>query len=128
MKSRITIASLVMLMVCAGCGDSHEKVAADKVSTGNEMLAILQSIKDESSAAAAKDKFKALEAKVKAIQEREAKLGVPSDAELKKVGEKYQKEHAELQAKMMSEFMRIASIPGIDKSLDELDKSMSNMK
>src|SRR5678815_1392251 len=57
MKRPFTITAVVMFLVCAGCGDSHEKLAGESVSTMKEMVSVLDSIKDEASAKAAKPKL-----------------------------------------------------------------------
>jgi hypothetical protein len=116
-----------MLLVCSGCGDSHKAVMEDQMSLTKEMLAILHGIKDEASAAA-KPKMQALVEKAKAIEERQKKLGTPSDAEFKELQYKYGKEMEDLMPKFMGEAFRIMAIPGAAKQLEDMQRTMPTLR
>jgi hypothetical protein len=127
MKPSLVLASVLMLLVCSGCGDSHEAVMNDQMSLTKDMLAIMQGIKDEASASAAKPKMQALAEKAKAIEERQKNLGKPSDAEVKQLQAKYGTEMEALMSKVMGEVIRISSIPGAAQQLQDMTRSMSKM-
>ena len=127
MKRLVSLLAILTLGVCPGCGgDSHESLAADSMTTMKELVATLESIKDEASAKAAKSKLVSLTQQMNKINERQAKLPAPGEAELKAMTSKYGKEMEELQPKMVAAMMRIQFDPAIQKELSDID--MKGMK
>jgi len=127
MKRLASLLAISILVVCPGCGgDSHESLAADSVKTMKELVATLDSIKDEASAKAAKPKLVSLSQQMNKINERQAKLPTPTEADVKAMESKYGKEMAELQPKMVAAMMRIQFDPAIQKELSDID--MKGMK
>jgi vancomycin resistance protein YoaR len=119
--------ALLTVAVLAGCGgDSHESLAADSVATMKELIATLETVKDAASAKAAKPKLTAVVQKMQKIQERQTKLGVPSDADLKAMESTLGKEIEGLQQKMVTAMMRIQFDPAIQAELGDID--MKGMK
>src|SRR5438552_13091566 len=106
MRHVLPLGALVLLVCCAGCGDSHESLAKDSVSNMKEMVAILDGVKDQASAHDAKPKLKSLMEKQKDIDARQNKLGAPSEDEMKTIDSKYSKEMEELQQKFNGQMMR----------------------
>jgi hypothetical protein len=125
MKRVLALASVVMMMVCAGCGDSHESLAAEQVSVMKDMISTFEGIKDGPTAKSAKPTLKSLFEKMNSINERQAKLEMPTEAQGKVIIEKYGKQMEELQQKMMGSMMRIGFDPAIRAELDDLDTVMS---
>jgi hypothetical protein len=121
MKRLLAFTAVVTFLICAGCGDSHESLAADGVSTMKEMVAVLDTVKDSDSAKAAKPKLKSLSEKLNNINERQAKLPAPTEADIKAIESKHGKEMEELQQKMTSAMLRIAFDPKIQAELADID-------
>jgi hypothetical protein len=93
----------------------------------DEMNSTLESVKDKSSADAAKPKLKSIAEKMKSIKERADKLGKDdkADEEIKKKYEGQMKEKIE---KMMKESMRVATVDGGADLLKELGDAMKQLK
>ena len=127
MKRLSSLLAISILVVCPGCGgDSHESLAADSVKAMKELVATLDTIKDEASAKAAKSKLVSLSQQMTKINERQAKLPAPTEADVKAMESKYGKEMEELQPKMVAAMMRIQFDPAIQKELSDID--MKGMK
>ena len=79
MRYLLAVASV---LIFAGCGhaDSHESLAEEGVSTMNEMVVVLDGVKDEASAKSAKPTLKSLAERLNSINERQLKLPAPSGA------------------------------------------------
>src|SRR5687768_8537380 len=118
MKSIISFATILMLLVCTGCGgDSADKVANDTVSVMEQVVAVMEGVKDEASAKAANDKLKALGEKVKDIQARQEKLNLTPQqkAEIKK---EHEVKMDAIMTKLIQEGMRISSDPKLRPAMD----------
>ena len=111
LTAAIVIAALAMLSITGCGGDTHESLTNEGMSTMKEFVATLDTVKDESSAKAAKPKLKKLMEQLKEINAKQVKLPAPTEAEVKAMGEKYGKEMDELQQKMAGAMMKIAHPP-----------------
>jgi hypothetical protein len=112
----------VMMFVGLGCGgDTYESLAKESLAVTKELVAALDGVKDEASATSAKPALKKIVEKMNSINQRQAKLGVPTEAQMKPVFEKYGKEMEELQQKMVGHMMRIGFDPKIRAVLDDID-------
>ena len=85
------------------------------------MVTVLDAVKDDTSAKAAKPKLKRLSAKLEDINTRANKLGTPTEAEVKALDQKHGKEMEELMQKMTGHMMRIAFDPKIQAELADID-------
>ena len=101
------------LFVCGGCDSkpTHESVMKDSIAKLKEVVTILESVKDESSAQAAKPKLQAISTQLKGLKTKSDQLGKPTADEEKRLREKYEPEVKELTPKLMSEMMRVALDP-----------------
>ena len=127
MKGLISLLAILMLGVCPGCGgDSHASLAGESLTMMKDLIATLETVKDEASAKAAKPKLVSLTQKMQSINERQAKLPALSEADVKAMESKYGKEMEELQPKMVAAMMRIQFDPAIQKELSDID--MKGMK
>lgn len=105
--------ALFALVLVAGCDSAptHDSVMEESVSSMEEMVAIMKTIKDKPSAEAAKPKLEALGDRMKELKAEADKLGKPSkekEAELKK---KYDDRMQKVFAELMGEGMRIGMNP-----------------
>jgi hypothetical protein len=128
MTRSLTLTSLVCLVICCGCGDNREDLAAEQVSTMEEMVSVLQNIKDEASAKASKDKLAAVLKRMDDINQREAKLPQPTEAEVDAIDQKHGKRMEELMMKFAAEAMRIQFDPKIRAVLDDLDQQFQKIR
>jgi hypothetical protein len=116
------IISALMLIAClTGCGDSHDSLMKEKLSTMKQWVATLEGITDEASAKAAKPKLKSLNEKMEKISEREGKLKPPTEAEKKAIEAKYDKEMKEVGQKLVVEGFRIMVDPKLNAELNDID-------
>src|SRR5262245_54289022 len=118
MKRLLGLTSILMLLaLCPGCGgDTHEKLAAKAIDTMKEMCTVLDGVKDEESAKAAKGKLKSLMETLDDLNKRQEKLPKPTDAEIKAMEAK-SSEMMEVQQKFMGHMMRIAADPKLRDQL-----------
>jgi hypothetical protein len=121
MKRSLTLASLLLLMAITGCGDTHESLTEDGISTIKKLIAVLDGVKDEASAKSAKSEIKSLMEKLNEINTKQTKLPQPTEAEVKAMGEKHGKEMDELQQKLAGHMMRIGFDPKIGPVLNDID-------
>jgi hypothetical protein len=128
MKRLLALASVLMFVLCTGCGDTHESLAADSVSTTKEMVSVLDGVKDEVSAKSAKPKLESLMQKLTDIQTRQGKLAVPTEAEVTAMDSKYSKEMEATQEKFMGQMMRIMSDPKLAAVLGDLGSDLGKSK
>ena len=125
MRRAIVLTSVLVFLVCSsGCGDSHESLAKDGLSTTKEMVTVLEGVKDEASAKAAKPKLKSLAEQLNDYNARQAKLPAMTEAELKTLESKYGKEMEETQKKLMGQLMRIQFDPKLFAELNDIDLKM----
>jgi hypothetical protein len=122
MKSLLVLTVVAALCLCNGCGgDTHESLAGEAISTQKDLLATLETVKDQETAKAAKSKLQALATKMKDIEARQTKLGTPNEAQFKAIGDKYGKEMEEVQTKMVGVMMRVMLDPKIQGELIDID-------
>lgn len=120
------IASFVLacaLFITAGCdrAPTHESVMEDSVEQMEEFAKLLSTVKDESSANAAKPKLKELGEKMKASKAEMDKLGeVPADkqADLKK---SYEDRMSKAMSTLFAEMTRISTDPKLSAALGDLE-------
>ena len=121
--SRLLVVALVFSCWSGGCGggDSHESLAVEGQGVLKQMVAVLDTVKDEASAKAAKPQLKALSAKLNDINARQAKLPAPTEAEIKAMDEKHGKETEEIGHKFQAQAMRITFDPKLSSVFNDLD-------
>jgi hypothetical protein len=126
MKHVIGLVTTALLLLAGGCGgDSHQSLADESMATMKEMVATLDNIKDEASAKSNKSRLKAILQKMNGINDRQAKLPAPTEADLKAMEARHGKEMEELQTKMAGHMMRIAFDPKISAELKDLDEEFA---
>ena len=115
--------SLVVCCFASGCGggDSHESLAVEGQGVMKQMVAVLDTVKDEPSANAAKPKLKGLVEKLNDINARQAKLPAPTEAEVKAIGEKHDKEMEEIGLKFQAHALRINFDPKLSTVFNDVD-------
>ena len=122
MKTLLAITTLAMFLCTSGCGgDSHESLAGESMATMKELVATFDGIKDKESAKSAKPRLKSLVEKMNSINDRQAKLDAPSEAQVKAIDDKHGKEMEDLQMKMTGHMMRIAFDPKIQAELSDIE-------
>ena len=121
MKRLLAFAAALTFVVCSGCGDSHESLTGESLSTMKELVSVLDGVKDEASAKSAKPKLKSLMEKLKDINQRQSKLPAPTDAQVKAMDAKYGKQMEEISQKLQSQMLRIAFDPKIRGQLDDIN-------
>lgn len=122
MKPLLSLVALMMLLTCAGCGgDSHESIAAESTSLMKDLVAALEPITDGPTAKAAKPKIVEIVKKMNALKERQAKLGTPTEADLKAMIDKHGAAMEDLQKKMNTVMMRVQFNPAIQAELNDVD-------
>lgn len=128
MKPLVTTCTLMLLMLCTGCGDSHESLAAESVSAMKELIAAMDTVKDEASATSAKPRLKSIMERLNDINARQAKLPMMTEPQMKAIEAAHGKEMEELQEKMVGHMMRIMLDPKIAAVLQDLDSVMKKGK
>jgi hypothetical protein len=125
MKRLLTLTPMLVFLLCSGCGDSHESLTSESLSTMSKLVATLDGVKDEASAKSAKADVKSLLARLNEIGTRQSKLPAPTEAEGKAIEQKFGKRMEELSMKLQGNMLRIAMDPKIRSVFDDIDlKSM----
>jgi hypothetical protein len=113
---------IALLLAGPGCGgDTHESLAGEAMTNMKALVATLDGVTDAPSAKAAKSKLQSLMEKLNNINDRQAKLKTPTEAEFKSIDAKYGKEMEDLQMKMAGHMMRISFDPKIAAELKDID-------
>ena len=113
-----------LLVVGSGCKDTHAKLADESMPIMRDMVATIETIKDEATAKSAKPKLEAIAKKMKSLEERRNKLPAPTEAEFKAMLEKHGKEMEELQMKMVQRMLAIQFDPKIQAVLGDIDLNL----
>lgn len=116
-KKCVTLLLLSSCLILTGCGDSHDKVMRDSISEMKRLVTVLEGIKSEADAKAAKGKIEGIAKRMKAIEKRMEKLGDPSPEIEARLKEKYEGQMKELMPKLMAA-MFSAKSPEIAKILE----------
>lgn len=77
-----TLLMSAVVLCASGCGDSHEAITRDMLTTQKELGTILEGVKDEASAQAAVPRVKAIADRLQALKKRSNTLG-PAPAEIR---------------------------------------------
>jgi hypothetical protein len=125
MKLPITLASLVLLALCSGCGNSRDSLASDSVDTMKDLVAAMDGITDAASARRAKPTLEDLFEKMGDLEERQSEMGEPTDQEMQELLTKYGDEMQATQMQLVNSMMRIGSNPAIVAELEDLESLMS---
>jgi hypothetical protein len=127
------VASFVLILTAlalTGCGDSHDAVMSDMVASMEKFNSILDGVKDEASAKAAKSKLEALTKEMKVLTERSKKLPKATAEELKSMQDKHEKEFVAVSGKIQKNMFRIATNPtamsALGDAMDAIAKSEPN--
>jgi hypothetical protein len=106
---------------CGGGGDTHESLAGEGKGVMKQMVAVLDTVKDEASAKAAQPQLKTLAEKMNDINARQTKLPAPTEADVKTMDEKHGKEMEELGHQFQAHAMRIAFDPKLSAAMHGID-------
>ena len=120
--------AVLFMFLCSGCGggDTHDSLTAASLGAMKELVTTLESMKDEASANAAKPKLKSLAEQMNGLNERQAKLKAPTEAEAKAIDEKYGKEMEDLQMRLTQSLMRIQFDPKLSAALNDIELKPKN--
>ena len=118
------IAACLMAVLFASCGaDSKEKIIADAETGMEEMVNLLEGIKDKATAEAAKPKLEALAERMNKLKSRADALQIPEE-DMKKAMEGSEKIKG-LMGKLMGSMMRIGMNKEISGVLEDTMKKMN---
>ena len=96
----------------SGCGSSPESLAEDMISKMEELVEVLETVKDEDTATDAVEDIKAIIADLKELKEEGEELEKSmSDEEQKALEEKFEPRLKKVMGKMMGEMMRVGLSP-----------------
>ena len=112
-------APLVLALTVAlltGCKSDAEKQMANMTAKQKEVVTILKTVTDPESAKAANEKIKAVAKDIEGILES-AKGTQTTDAERKRLGEKFKPEQQQITKDAQAELQRIAKLPGASVEL-----------
>ena len=124
MKSSLPLIPILLaLVLIPGCGggDTHESLAVEAQSAMKQMVAVLDTVKDEASAKSAKPQLKTLVEKLNDINARQAKLPDPTEAEITATDKRIGKEMEEIGLKFQAHALRINFDPKLSAVFNDLD-------
>jgi hypothetical protein len=118
MKLTTSLAALLLCLNLFGCKNDADKQMSDVTEKQKEMVNVLRSVKDKDSAKAANEKLKAIAKDMADILEQSKKTSV-SQAEQKRIVDKYKPEQEQAQKDMQAEMLRVMQIPGAMQEMAE---------
>lgn len=118
------IAFFFMALVFTSCSpDTKEKVAEDAFSAMEEVMTVLEGVKDKATAEAASPKLKKLVDKVEGIKARQKALSI-TDEDFKKEMEKQKDRMGKLMGKMLPTLMKISADKEVEAIIGESMKKI----
>jgi hypothetical protein len=123
-----TLLISAVALCASGCGDSHEAVTRDILTTQKELCAVLDEVKDDASAKAAVPRVKAISDKLKTLQQRSNALGPPPAAIRNALHDKYFKELREATDAIQQNFARLDPLQALQlqNALEEMPSPPGN--
>jgi hypothetical protein len=127
MKRLTAIMVCLVLGTLSGCGDTHDSLIKEAISTINEMADTCATVKDKASADAARSKIKKLGDKLKDINARGEKLGKITEDQKKKLDEKYKKDLEAALKRVGTEAQRITTVDGGGEVVQDIFTALAQM-
>ena len=112
MRKLSLVSVFALALLVAGCKSDEEKAISGSIDKMNEMTNVLKTIKDTDSAKAAAPTLQAIAKDLKEYQTK-MKSMPPSEAEDKKLKEKYEAPMKEAMNNFMQEMMRVGMNPSL---------------
>ena len=103
---------LFLAVALAGCKSEPEKAMSDLVSKRKEVVAVLKTVTDKDSAAAARPKLVAIETDLWTIRKKVDAMKL-DPAEQKKLIDKYRFTMSDVGSEIAQENLRLTRIPGV---------------
>lgn len=100
--------------------DSHDAVVRDQLRALDEMATIVESIRDQPSAEAARPRLRALRPRMEALRKRADALGQPTPEVRDRLQAKYRSEMERVTGRLSASMLRIIFVPGARDALAEL--------
>ena len=119
-----TFGTMACLIFISGCGDSHESLMRQQISAMNEAADILATIKDKSSAEAAKPKMKKIGEKLGDLKNRIDRLEKLSESKKVAFESKFKDQLVGAPKRLTDEQLRLISVEGAKEILDDLNKDL----
>ena len=119
----LAVACLTALFLVAGCDSAptHDSLMKDSLSTMEEMVAVMKTVKDEASANAAKPKLQALAEKMKKMKEQADKMEKPSAEKEAALKKEYEPRLQKVMGEMLGETMRIGMDPKLQTAVKDMN-------
>ena len=114
------IPALMLVLLAAACGgDTHEKVAEDKINLIEQIADILEDVTDDASADAAAKRIEALAGEMKAVNERAKALGDPTPELNKQLEEKYKPRTQKILGRIMAVAEKVQEYPVLQEAMQK---------
>jgi len=124
-RTILTAVLALALIMLTGCGDTHDKVAADMMDTMEDFNKTMENVKDVDSAKDASDDLRKIAERMNSITERANALEEPDEETKKALEEKYKTRMEEIGKNLFSNMMRVASLgPEVQQVLDDAMKDL----
>jgi hypothetical protein len=117
-------AALLVAGACSKGGGGYEGTMQKMLGQLNELSSVLEGVKDEASAKAAKPKLQKIGAEMQELKKQVDAMKKPTKEEEDALKKKYEPQMKDAVAKLMKESMRVAMVPGGA----DLMKEMQNFK
>ena len=126
MKKTVSIALLVLPFFWTGCGASkHEAVMDEYVALMNEMVDILKTVKDETTAQLATVKLDAMSKRMEAVTGKMSSMQGLSPQEMQDLFKDYQEPMQEVLEQLSRELVRVSAISGIGEEVEQVLAAMN---
>ncbi len=129
----ITSVLIAALMTSCGGKDSHEKIMEGALGLMEDVVAIMEDVKDKDSADTAAKKLDGLVGKFEKLADRSDAIGKPDEATEKALEEKFEKRGEELAQKMMTTMLAVATkdptiMKPLEGPMERIGKAMDKVK
>ena len=131
-RSLLFVSSLLLALLTASCGDTHQKIAEETLSRLDEVATIVEGVEDKDGAEKAAKKLDDLASKFESLAERRSALGEPdagTSTELKAKVEKMNEFQKRMAAGMLSAGSKDPrTIPILQKPLQRIGEAISKVR
>jgi len=121
MKKILSLSILCALLATGCASDDADSMVRQSIEALDETAQAMAAVKDEPSARAAVPRLQALAQRRKKIEEKTATLKTPPPAEQAELQKKYAVRLTEATTRLMTEALRVSTVPGGNLALDAMD-------
>ena len=125
---RRVLTAVIVSVLCASCGGgigSYEDAMEAQAGIMEDMVDVLEGVKDQASAEKAASEIEALGTRMADVVAQVKKLPPPTREQMQEIAEKYGADGREFQTKAAAQMMKLAEYPALSEAWENV---MANMQ